>query len=389
MTKLTSTQTTAIRDLISFDTTSVNSNLELITHVANSLEGSGASITLDHNNDGTKANLLATIGPRTSPGGIILSGHTDTVPVTGQNWGTNPYQISETNGKLYARGSTDMKVFCALALTEFDDIARNRATDLQRSLHLVLTYDEEVGCFGAKNLVRTYGDTLEKPDLVLVGEPTSLRAAVAHKGIRCFNVAVKGCGGHSSNPANGVSAIEHSLDFLQVVRTLAKEFEDVGLKDARFEPSHSSVNLATIEGGSAINVIPDECRFSFETRPIPGHDSQDLVDAVHRAFRQASDKTNGRLSVDIEEYVSTLPFAGDEHHTGTQFLLRQLSNKQTIVAPFCTEASAFQENGWNTVVCGPGDIAQAHQPNEFITVEQAQQGAQLIRNVSQRCFQVK
>ena len=383
---LSQPQTRLIKDLIRFDTTSVHSNLDLITYVANYLDGSGANVRLDHNHDGSKANLLATIGPQTQAGGIILSGHTDTVPVTGQNWRTNPYDITEENGKLYARGSADMKVFCALALAEFDGIARERAQDLQRPLHLLLTYDEELGCFGAKNWVKTYGNQLEPPDLVLVGEPTNMRAAVAHKGIRCFNAAVKGCGGHSSNPANGISAIEHTLDFLAVVRTVAEQFRQAGIQDLRFEPPHTTVNLGTINGGSAVNVIPDECRFSFETRPVPGHSGQDLVDALHRAFKKAREETGGRLQIDIEETVHTLPFAGDEHHHGTQFLLRQLKDRQTVVVPFCTEASAYQENGWNTVVCGPGDIAQAHQPDEFIKTEQAIHGAQLIHNVAQRCF---
>ena len=157
---LSQPQTRLIKDLIRFDTTSVHSNLDLITYVANYLDGSGANVRLDHNHDGSKANLLATIGPQTQAGGIILSGHTDTVPVTGQNWRTNPYDITEENGKLYARGSADMKVFCALALAEFDGIARERAQDLQRPLHLLLTYDEELGCFGAKNWVKTYGNQL-------------------------------------------------------------------------------------------------------------------------------------------------------------------------------------------------------------------------------------
>lgn len=390
---LNTNQTSLIKDLIGFDTTSVNSNLDLITHVANYLEGTGASILLNHNEDKTKANLLATVGPAHINGGIILSGHTDTVPVTGQDWSTNPYEVTEENGKLFARGSADMKAFCALSIAEFEHIARERAGELQRPLHLLLTYDEEVGCIGAQNLITTYGDVLAKPELVLVGEPTNLNAVIANKGIHCFNASAKGHGCHSSNPDNGVSAIQHNAKLIGYVYRIGEELRKAGVQDIRFDPPYSTVNVGTVHGGSAINVVADECVFSFETRPVPGDSAETIVkrfsaaqQKVQACFAKAANDSGLKLELGLEEYVSVPAFAGDENHIGSKFLINLLDDKNVLVAPFCTEAGVFQNAGWNTVVCGPGSIDQAHQPDEFITVDQAERGVQLINRVAQRCF---
>lgn len=390
---LNTNQTALIRDIISFDTTSVHSNLDLIEYVTARLEGTGATITLDHNADKTKANLIASIGPSDVEGGIILSGHTDTVPVTGQDWATDPYKIVEENGKLFARGSADMKTFCALSIAQFQKVAAQNAHQLQRPLHLLLTYDEEVGCIGAQNLITTYGDVLAKPDLVLVGEPTELRAVSANKGIRCFNASAKGHGCHSSAPDKGVNAIRFNSKLLGYVYRIGEELQKAGIQDIRFDPPYSTVNVGTIHGGSAINVVADECVFSFETRPVPGDTGEYLVEQLIRAqekvkacFAKVAKEEGLSLNLGLEEYVSVPAFAGDETHIGSRFLVNLLDDKNVIVAPFCTEAGVFQNAGWNTIVCGPGSIDQAHKPDEFITVDQATRGAQLISRVAQRCL---
>lgn len=390
----TKNQTTLIRDLIGFDTTSVNSNLDLIHYIVDRLDHAGINIALDHNADRTKANLLATIGPPDGTNGIILSGHTDTVPVAGQDWKTNPYQITEENGRLFARGSADMKTFCALSIAEFENIAINHAHKLQRPLHLALTYDEEVGCIGAQNLISTYGDILAKPELVLVGEPTNLNAVIANKGIRCFNAHAKGHGCHSSAPDNGINAIQHNAKLLGFVYRIGEELRKTGIRDVRFDPPYSTVNVGTIKGGSAINVVADECVFSFETRPVPGDTGETLIrrfteaqKKVQNSFAKAANDSGLRLNLNLEEYVSVPSFAGDENHIGSRFLINLLDDQNVLVAPFCTEAGVFQNAGWNTVVCGPGSIDQAHQPDEFITVNQVKRGAKLIEQVTQRCFQ--
>jgi len=374
-----------IRSLIEFDTTSDRSNLDLISHVTDLIASSADTLTLNHNEDGTKANLVATIGPQNEKGGIVLAGHTDTVPVSGQSWSTDPYTLVEENGRLYGRGTCDMKAFCGLSIATFIDTARNRKSDLRKPLSLVLTYDEEVGCFGAKKLVAEESSLFLNPDLVLIGEPTSLKPAIAHKGIRCFEIKTKGHSCHSSNPEKGVSAIQHSNSFVTTIFSLAEKLKQSGIKDTRFEPSYSTVNVGTINGGNAVNTVPDECIIIFETRTVPG-ENFDIRAALEAKFADAVRAAGGELLIDTNEYVTTQPFAGNPNHPGTQFLLKQLGSDSFIVAPFCTEASAFQESGLNTVVCGPGSIDQAHKPDEFIDIKQLKEGQELIKRLTQRCF---
>jgi acetylornithine deacetylase len=380
------TEKTILADLIRHDTTSDRSNLEIIDYIANLLDGTGASITIDLNEAGTKENLLATIGPQDQAGGIVLSGHTDTVPVAGQNWSTDPYKLVEKDNKLFARGAVDMKGFDALALSCFIEVAK-RQSDLKRPLSVLLTYDEEIGCFGAQNFVRDKNALLGKPELILVGEPTELKPVIAHKGIHCFDITITGKSCHSSNPENGVSAIKYGARATALLYEIAREFEQAGLRDERFTPAHSTLNVGTLQGGSAVNIVADQCRITFETRPIPGETRDDLLRRVQEFFEEASFQKGKAFSYEIKEYVSNAPFVGNAQATGTRFLIDQLDHKKPLAVPFMTEASAFQNGGFNTVVCGPGSIDQAHQPDEFITLDQFAKGAALLNRVTQRCFQ--
>lgn len=375
-----------LADLVAFDTTSERSNLSIIDYIANRLDGTGASITIDHNDNETKANILATIGPKDQAGGIILSGHTDTVPVTDQNWSTDPYRLVEQDGKFFARGAVDMKGFDALALSRFIETAKD-ANKLQRPLSVLLTYDEEVGCFGAQNFVRNHADLLGKPELILVGEPTELKPVIAHKGIHCFDIKITGKSCHSSNPENGLSANKYGARITSLLYELAKEFQRADLRDTRFTPPYSTLNVGVITGGNAVNTVADQCLVRFETRPVPGATREVLLQDLHDFFDQASFQKGKALSFDIHEYVSNAPFEGDLNAEGTHALIDQLDHKTPLVVPFMTEASAFQNAGFNTVVCGPGSIDQAHQPDEFITLDQFAKGAALLDRVTQRCFQ--
>lgn len=390
------TEKAILADLIRFDTTSDRSNLSLIDYVADRLDGTGASIDIKLNDKGTKANLLATLGPKGKEGGLILSGHTDTVPVAGQDWATNPYTLVERDNKLFARGSVDMKGFDALALSRFIEVANNQ-DKLIRPLSVLLTYDEEIGCFGAKDFVRDHGDLLGKPELILVGEPTELKPVIAHKGIHCFDVTIAGQSCHSSNPNNGINAIEHAtaaIQFLLDFSESANPDESYGAKDTRFTPPNSTINIGQIEGGSAVNIVADFCKFTFETRPIPGETRDDLLRFLKYFFddnglKEYHDESS-RLQPGefyINEYVSSPPYDGNLKAAGTQALIAELEHKDPLAVAFMTEASAFQNAGFNTVVCGPGSIDQAHQPNEFITLDQFKRGADLLDRVTQRCFQ--
>ncbi len=387
---ITSTELNLIRDFIRFDTTSRNSNLDLINWVANRLDDVGLPPIISYSPDGKKANLLATIGPD-APGGIVLSGHTDTVPVDGQAWTTNPYDVTEKDGKLYGRGTVDMKSFDALALAAFEGLAREHGLGktLTRPLHLLLTYDEEVGCIGAQRFVDTQKETIIDPSLVLVGEPTGLQAVIANKGIRCFNAHATGKSCHSSRPDDGINAIRVNAKLLGYVYRIGEQLKKTGVQDLRFDPPYSTVNVGTFQGGSAVNIVADQSVFTFETRPVPGDSGQTLIDkykAAQEKVVRCLQNTAGAADLRLEDYVSVPSFAGNEGHEGTQFLLGQLERRDTAVAPFCTEAGVFQNAGWNTVVCGPGSIAQAHQPDEYITLDQLARGAALINRVVQRCL---
>lgn len=375
-----------LRDLIKFNTTSDRSNLEVIHYIANHLDKSGATITLDHNSDNTKANLFATIGPQDQGGGIILSGHTDTVPVLGQDWSTNPYELTEKDGKLFARGAVDMKGFDALALSRFLEVSQNQ-NDLKRPLSVLLTYDEEVGCFGAQNFVKNHSELIGRPELILVGEPTELQPVIAHKGIHCFEVTITGKSCHSSNPANGVSAIKYGSRAVNLLYGLAREFEISGKRDKRFTPSYSTLNVGTFQGGNAVNIVADQVKFTFETRPIPGETRDELLQKLNIFFEEASFQKGTAFDFNIKEYVTNPPFVGNGEADGTKYLLSHLEDANLQAVPFMTEASAFQNAGFNTVVCGPGSINQAHQPDEYITIDQLERGEALLERVTQRCLQ--
>lgn len=388
MSAISSEETRIIRDFIGIETTSRVSNLALIEQVANRLDGTAARVEIDYNADRTKANLIAFIGPD-APGGVILSGHTDTVPVDGQDWDTNPFQAEEIGGKIYGRGTCDMKSFCALSVARFESLARGGHDGLKKPLGLFLTFDEELGCDGAKQMVETVFPRMPKPDLVLVGEPTCLCPAHAHKGVRCFTTHIKGHGCHSSAPDKGVNAVRLSADLIQYLYVLSAALKDEGIKDFRFDPPQTTLNVGTVSGGSAVNVVADECVFTFDLRPVPGQTGDDIIEAFHHraeilehTFRAVSSLCHIR----IKEWGAIPAFAGDAAHPGTQLLLKLLPNRELIVVPFGTEAGIFGAAGWNCIVCGPGSIEQAHQPNEFITVEQINECSRLLTDLTRACF---
>ena len=383
-----------IGDVIRFDTTSDRSNLDLIQFIINELKETQCDITLDYNDSKTKANLLATIGPTEKTGGIVFAGHLDTVPVVGQNWHSPPYQLSQENGRLYGRGTSDMKGFCTLALAEFKKIALHHADKMTKPLYLMLTYDEEVGCLGAQQLVKKISDKINQPDLVLVGEPTNLKPVIAHKGIHCFDVQITGHGCHSSKPHLGINAITHGMDFIKSLDSIANELKHSGLQDTRFDPPYTTMNIGTINGGNAINVVADKCHIGFEMRPIPGEDTQTLINqfiesknTILASAQKANEHQDFSLNITLQETTKSNPFNGNTNHAGTKFLLSILDDKEFGVVPFNTEAGTYQQNGWNTIVCGPGSIDQAHQPDEFIAIDQLIKGAEMLSRLSQYCLQ--
>lgn len=364
--------------LVAIDTTSRGSNLRLIELVESLLAAHDIPATRISNRDGTKANLLARIGPDTA-GGVVLCGHTDCVPVDAQPWSSDPFQLREQDGRLYGRGTADMKGFLAVVLAELEMLAE---APLERPVLLALTYDEELGALGAPHLVEHLLATEARPDAVIIGEPTSLGVVDAHKGVRAFTVTVEGLDAHSSQPqrgANAIAALGHVAVFID---GLADEHREAAA-DPRFEPPYTTFNLATISGGQAINIIPRRAELTWEYRPVPADDSDDIADRV-RAFAETEvlprlRRTHPDAKLDITA-DAVVPSLAPEDDGAAERLVRDLTGNADAAGTvaFGTDGGHFQAAGLSTIVYGPGSIDQAHQPDEYVEVAQLERFAGLL-----------
>ena len=384
MARTAPTVTDWISRLVAFDTTSANSNLPLIEDVADFLDGNGLAVRLIHDDGGTKANLFATLGPDIE-GGVVLSGHTDVVPVAGQKWDSDPFAVVERDGRLYGRGTTDMKSFIAATLALVPEFAARPAAT---PVHLALSYDEEVGCIGVRRMIDMIMGELPRPRLVIVGEPTEMRVVNAHKGISQQNTVVTGRDGHSSRPQDGVNAVAYAAEIIAFLNRLAGEMAAPGAADKRFDPPGTTFNIGIIEGGTAVNIIARECRFRWEFRPVPGIDPQAILDRLE-AF-VASDILPRMRAVDPDSGVVTTcevtaPTLEPRPGSPAEHLALQISgaNAAGTVSYVC-EAGLFAAAGIPAVVCGPGSVTQAHQPNEFVAVEQVAECTGFLRALMTR-----
>ena len=368
--------------LVAFDTTSRNSNLGLIEFVADYLSGYGVSSTLTHDDDGGKANLFATLGPDV-PGGIVLSGHTDVVPVDGQDWESDPFAVVEREGLLFGRGTSDMKSFLAVALAlvpEFLD------RDLVVPLHLAFSYDEEVGCIGVPRLIADIRQRGIKPGLAIVGEPTNMRVVNAHKGIHGFTTTVRGREAHSSATHRGVSAVMVAAQLIAYLNRLADDMRVNADPDNGFDPPYTTVQVGTIEGGTAINIIPKLCRFAWEYRDVPGSDGAVLERfSGYAAEVEAQIRRIAPEAAITTEAGARVPPLLVEDNSSAEALARALTgDNASAKASFGTEAGLFQMAGIPAVVCGPGSVDQAHKPNEFIHPNQVEACANMLRRLMAR-----
>jgi acetylornithine deacetylase len=380
---MTPSPTEVLRRLVAFDTVSANSNLALIDWVVGYLDGHGIAARLTFDETRSKANLFATIGPQDAGGGVILSGHTDVVPVAGQAWDSDPFALVERDGRLYGRGTADMKSFIAIALALVPEF---KARALKRPIHLALSFDEEVGCFGAPRLIEALPRGIGRPGLVIVGEPTNMEVANAHKGCHVFATSVTGLEAHSSAPQRGVNAIVAASEIIQFIAALAGEARAASRPASGFEPPYTSFNIGTISGGTAMNIIARECEFTWEFRPLPGEDSaairaridafvaSDLLPRLRQVHPGADVTTRALASV---------PGLAPEAGSPAEELARQLTgaNQSTVVA-YGTEAGLFQDAGIPAVICGPGSMEQGHKPNEFITLAQIEAGTEFQRRLA-------
>ena len=355
--------------LVAFDTTSRDANLPLIDFVADYLDGLGiSSLKVDYE-PGRKTNLYATIGPE-GPGGIVLSGHTDVVPVDGQDWASDPFKLDERDGRLYGRGTCDMKGFIAVALAMAPEF---KAADLKTPIHLALSCDEEVGCRGVRPLVAHMKDHLPRPRAVIVGEPTSMQVVNAHKGAVTFATEVTGHEAHSSCTHLGVNAIMVAGELLTELNRIAADMRERGDPSRRFDPPYTTVHVGLIEGGTAKNIIPRRCAFTWETRLVPGSDPKEVpkrFDAFARTLEPAMKQVADDAGIATEE-INIVPFLSPEDDSPAEQLAMHLAGANgTQAVSYGTEAGLFQGIGIPAIVCGPGSIEQAHKPDEYLELSE-------------------
>jgi acetylornithine deacetylase len=362
--------------LVAFDTTSRLSNLNLVEWVEAYLAGHGVASRRVPNADGAKTNLMATIGPMVE-GGIVLSGHTDVVPVDGQPWTSDPFKLTaKGDGKIYGRGTCDMKGFLALALAAVPDLA---VRPLTRPIHLAFSYDEEVGCLGAPDMIKVIATELPRPALVVVGEPTSMEAVSGHKGIATFKVTVTGHEAHSSQTQLGASAVMAAVELMHSLTLLAARLEREADPASLFSPKGATLTIGQVNGGTAVNILARECVFFFDLRCPPGLDPEALLAgffAQAAAMDAALKARFPNTGVEILRRSSTPPLAPEPNGVAELFARRLAGdNGPTRAVSFAAEAGQFQEAGFSTVICGPGSIDQAHQPDEYVELSQMERGA--------------
>ncbi len=365
-----------IERLISFNTVSRDSNLGLIEWVRDHLHGLGARTRLTHDTTGKKANLFATLGDSDKPG-LILSGHTDVVPVDGQDWMSDPFVATERDGKLYARGSADMKGFIGIALTQAPKfIAALNENRLDAPLHYALSYDEEVGCLGVRGLIRDLEENAIRPAGCVVGEPTSMQPIIAHKGTHRFRCAVHGREAHSSYVTHGVNAIEYAARLVVFIRQIADRLAQIERRDYGFNVPYSTLSTGLIQGGIAANVVPKDCVFQFDMRTLP----QTSPDALYQEIGSYAEslaaemrRIDATAGIDLQWMSQTVGLAAAETDAIVQWAMRLSRSTGVGKVSYGTEAGLFQKMGVPTVICGPGDIAEAHRPNEFVALDQLAQ----------------
>jgi acetylornithine deacetylase len=370
--------------LVAFDTTSRNSNLPLIAFVREFLDAQGVPYRISTDPTGTKANIHAIIGPQQA-GGIALSGHVDTVPVDGQSWSSDPFSLRRDNGLLYARGAADMKGFVAACLAAVPEL---RARPLARPLHLFISYDEETGCEGAQRLVLDLEESGLKPALCVVGEPSGMKPILAHKGKLNLLVKVRGKPGHSSEPDKGVNAIYAAAAAVSYVAGEARRLAQEGPFEDGFDPPHTTIHVGTIQGGSILNIIPEHAEFIMEWRPIPGDDAMQALArlkahvAAHiEPAMHAVDPATG-FSYEVQSVMPGMAIAPDHALTA---MVKQITGANSAgKVSYGTESGYYQEANIPTIICGPGHIAQAHQPDEFVAQEQLDACDAFIRRLAER-----
>lgn len=356
-----------LRTLVGFDTTSRESNLQLIEFVRDYLAGFDVPCELIYNAERSKANLFASIGPAEQPG-IVLSGHTDVVPVDGQPWTVAPFELSEHDGKLFGRGTADMKGYIACVLGLVPALV---AAELRMPVHIALSYDEEVGCLGVRSLLAELQQRPVKPLLCIIGEPTELKPVLGHKGKLAMRCDVHGHPCHSAYAPLGVNAIEYAAELIGELGRIGQQLKAPEHHDERFDPPYSTVQTGVISGGKALNIVPADCRFDFEIRALP---SQDPTQVAQQLQAYAEQQVLPRMravsehsAIRFSELSAYPGLATDAQSQAAELIAAFCGSREFTTVAFGTEGGLFDAAGIPTVVCGPGSMDQGHKPDEFVS----------------------
>ncbi len=369
--------------LVAFDTESSLSNLPLIDFVEDYLLGLGARFTRIPNPAGDKAALFVTFGPDVD-GGILLSGHTDVVPVVGQKWTSPPFVLRRDGDRLYGRGTCDMKGFDALCLAMAPEFLK---APLRKPIHILLSYDEETTCAGCLDAISRFGKDLPRPALAVIGEPTMMQVADAHKSIATYRTRVTGHEAHSSKPWLGVSAVHVACELVAALERIGVELQSDRDPHGRFEPAFSTVHVGMIQGGTARNIMARQCEFHWEFRGLP-YTPQDAAllkfEAISKALaaERFANFPDARIETFVEIEAPGLRAEADSAATTLAMALSQANH--TVAVPYATEAGQFQFGGMPAVICGPGSIDQAHQPDEYIDIAQMTEGLGFLRRLADK-----
>lgn len=369
-----------IEKIVSFDTTSRNSNLELLNFIEDYLSSFGVASQRVPNHDHTKANLYAVVGPDVE-GGVVLSGHTDVVPVDGQDWSSPPFSLTERDGKLFGRGTSDMKSFFAIALALVPQMVQ---ANMAKPILFALSYDEELGCIGAPSMIDEMEKKLPKPKAVIVGEPTNMEITNAHKGGACIRTTITGFEAHSSEVERGVSAVLIAADLIMFVDGMMQENRVKKDPNSPFSPAYTTLACGTVKGGTAQNTLARRCVFDWGIRCLPGEEVSDYMGRFEeksatllREMRKISEECD--IASDI--YSNVPPFASGQDSEAESLMIQLLGTNSTKVVSYGSEAGQFQHAGFSTIVCGPGSVEQAHKPNEFIEISQVEQCETVLRRL--------
>lgn len=373
-----------LSDLIAFPTVSVDSNLDMISYLAARLKDCGAKVEIFHDETGKKANLFATLGPEVD-GGIVLSGHSDVVPVTDQDWTSDPFVMEERDGRLYGRGACDMKGFIAATLAMAPHFAQQVTNT---PVHFAFTYDEETGCIGAGHLVEALKERNIIPRLAIIGEPTSMRIIEGHKGCHEYSTRFQGLEGHGSAPDLGVNAVEYAARYVSRLLELKAKLTTMAPETSRFEPLWTTVNVGVIHGGSVHNVIAPKAQVDWEMRPVQASDATFVKEAL-KAYCEdellpAMRKVYPDAQIDTEVVGEVAGLIPEDDNEARKLLMELTGATGAYLARFGTEAGFFQSMGMDVVVCGPGSIEQAHKADEYIAPDQLVDCLQLLDNLNRK-----